>query len=256
MLIAVDIGNSSINIGYFLNLGLLIQKVATHPLLSDNEYSEIMSDFLRQNHIAKKGISCIISSVVASHTAVLINAVERLQVDKENILVVSHKMAAGLNLKVKMPEELGADRLANAVGAYAVYNQAVAVVDFGSATTITVVGKNADLIGGSIMPGIGLMNDVLAERTSKLARVFLEKPEAALGQDTIGCVRSGLMIGTAGAVERILEEIERETGYRFRVIVTGGHAHLVEPFIKRPHEVNLMLTLEGLRVIYAKNRTA
>ena len=257
MIIAIDIGNSAINIGYFLNSVLLSQKLATHPLLSASEYSKIMSDFMLQNHIVKKSISCIISSVVTSHTAVLINALEKLRVDKKkNILVLSHKMTTGLNLSIKDPEALGADRLANAVGAYAIYNEAVAVVDFGSATTITVVGKDADLIGGSIMPGIGLMNDVLAERTSKLARVLLERPDVALGRDTVGCIRSGLMIGTAGAVERVLEEIEKETGYGFRVVITGGYAHLVEAFMKRPHEVNPTLTLEGLREIYVKNRTA
>ena len=165
-------------------------------------------------------------------------------------------MDTGLNLKVKAPEELGTDRLADAAGAYAIYRGPVAVIDFGTATTITIVGKNADFIGGSIMPGIGLMNDVLAQRTSKLTKVPLEQPVPALGTDTAGCIRSGLLIGTAGAVERILDEIEKETGYIFRVVITGGYAHLVDPFIKRPHEMNVFLTHEGLREIYGKNRPA
>jgi type III pantothenate kinase len=106
------------------------------------------------------------------------------------------------------------------------------------------------------MAGIGLMNDMLAQRTSKLAKVALAQPESALGTDTEGCIRSGLLIGTAGAVERVLDEIEKETGYVFRLIITGGNAHLVDRFLKRPHELNLFLTLEGLREIYAKNRSA
>ena len=257
MLITIDIGNSTINIGYFLDSGLLIQKITTHPLRSAYEYSRLMLDFLKQNLIEKTFFSCIISSVVTTHTTVLKDAVAKLPENKENdILVLSHQMDTGLNLKVKVPEELGTDRLADAAGAYAIYRGPVAVIDFGTATTITIVGNNADFMGGSIMPGIGLMNDVLAQRTSKLTKVPLEHPVSALGTDTAECIRSGLLIGTAGAVERILDEIEKEAGYMFRVVITGGYAHLVNALIKRPHDVNVFLTHEGLREIYGKNRPA
>ena len=257
MLITIDIGNSTINIGYFLDSGLLVQKITTHPLRSADEYSRLMLDFFEQNHIEKTFFSCIISSVVTTHTTVLRDAVAKLPENKDNdILVLSPQMDAGLNLKVKAPEELGTDRLADAAGAYAIYREPVAVIDFGTATTITIVGKDSDFIGGSIMPGIGLMNDVLATRTSKLTKVLLEHPVPALGTDTAGCIRSGLLIGTAGAVERILDEIEKEAGYMFRVVITGGYAHLVDPLIRRPHDVNVFLTHEGLREIYGKNRTA
>ena len=257
MLITIDIGNSTINIGYFLDSGLLVQKITTHPLRSADEYSRLMLDFLEQNHIEKTFFSCIISSVVTSHTLVLRDAVEKLPWRKENeVLVLSHQMDTGLNLKIRAPEELGTDRLANAAGAYALYNGPVAVIDFGTATTITVVGINGDLIGGAIMPGVGLMNDMLAQRTSRLTKVTLEPPGPGLGTDTAGCIRSGLFIGTAGAVERILDEIETETGYKFRLVITGGYAQLMEPFVKRSHEMNLFLTHEGLKQIYAANRHA
>ena len=176
MLITIDIGNSTVNIGYFLDSGLLVQKITTHPLRSVDEYSRLMLDFFKENHIEKTFFSCIISSVVTSHTTVLRDAVAKLSENKDNdILVLSHQMDTGLNLKVKVPEELGTDRLADAAGAYAIYRGPVAVIDFGTATTITIVGRNADFIGGSIMPGIGLMNDVLAQRTSKLTKVPLER---------------------------------------------------------------------------------
>lgn len=257
MLITIDIGNSTINIGYFQDSGLLVQKIPTHPLRLADEYSRLMLDFFKQNHIEKTFFSCIISSVVTSHTTVLRDAVVNLSGNKDKeILILGHKMDIGLNLKVKAPEELGTDRLANAAGAYAIYRGAVAIVDFGTATTITIVGKNADFIGGSIMPGVGLMNDMLAQRTSKLTKVLLEQPVPALGSDTAGCIRSGLLIGTAGAVERVLDEIEKEVGYTFRVVMTGGYAHIMDTFIRRPHDVNVLLTHEGLREIYGKNRPA
>ena len=258
MLITIDIGNSTINIGYFLDSGLLVQKIATHPLRLADEYSRLMLDFFKQNHIEKTFFSCIISSVVTSHTTVLRDAVATLsENNKDNdILLLSHQMDTGLNLKVKGTEELGTDRLADAAGACAIYRGPVAVIDFGTATTITIVGKNADFIGGSIMPGIGLMNDVLAARTSKLTKVPLEQPVTALGTDTAGCIRSGLLIGTAGAVERILDEIEKETGYIFMVVITGGYAHLMDMLIRRPHDMNVFLTHEGLKEIYGKNKPA
>jgi len=106
------------------------------------------------------------------------------------------------------------------------------------------------------LPGIGLMGDALAQGTSKLSKILLEQPGPALGTDTAGCIRSGLLIGTAGAVERILDEIEKETGQQFGLVITGGYARLMDPLVTRPHKMNLSLTHEGLKQIYAANRHA
>jgi type III pantothenate kinase len=254
-LLAIDIGNSSINIGYFFDSALLVQKIATHPLSSVDEYRGNMENFLKQNLIEKSNFSGIISSVVTSHTAVLKGVAEELFGAKaEKIVILSHSMNTGLNLKIRVPEKLGTDRLANAAGAYNLYGEPVAVVDFGTATSITVVGKKSELIGGSILPGIGLMNDALFQGTSDLEKAVLEAGGTALGKDTAGAIRSGILFGTAGAVERILDEIERETGYAFRTVITGGHAHLVDSVLKRPHDLNPFLTLEGLKLIFARNK--
>jgi type III pantothenate kinase len=150
--------------------------------------------------------------------------------------------------------ELGADRIAGAVGACALYNPPVAVVDCGTATTITVVDRDANIIGGSIMPGLGLMNDMLEKGTSKLNSIVLGPPVTALGKDTEGCIRSGLFYGTGGAVERVLSEIEREAGCRFKLVITGGYGPMLAGFIMRPHELNPNLNLEGLKILYEKNR--
>ena len=255
MLIAVDIGNSSINIGYFTGSDLLVQKIATHPLMEDTEYSLILNDFLSQNHIEKNGFSCIISSVVSSHTNVLEAALQRLQVQGEpDVLIVSHEMETGLKYGIDRPFEMGTDRIADSVGACAMYKKPVAVIDCGTATTITVVDREGNIIGGSIMPGLGLMNCMLEKGTSKLGRVVLVPPESALGKDTEGCILSGLFYGTAGAVERILSEIERDTECISTVVMTGGFGEMLSGFIVRPHEINPLLTLEGLKILYAKNR--
>jgi len=255
MLIAIDIGNSSINIGYFTDKGLLTQKTATHPLRDVQEYRLILNDFLAQNNIEKKHISCIISSVVAGHTAVIEAALSGLA-GNPDVLIVGHNMDTGLRYKISNPEKLGADRIAGVAGACGFYKPPVAVVDCGTATTITAVDPDFNIIGGAIMPGLGLMNDALGKGTSGLQKIELMQPGPALGKDTEGCIRSGLFYGSAGAVERILSEIEGETGYGFTVVVTGGYGPLLAEFIKRAHEINPHLILEGLKILYDKNRHA
>jgi type III pantothenate kinase len=171
-------------------------------------------------------------------------------------MVVDFRMNTGLNLKVDEPDKLGSDRIADAVAADALYPAPVAVADFGTATTITAVDENHSLIGGSIMPGLGLMSSMLGKGTYLLSEVALTPPESALGKDTEGSIRAGLYLGTAGAVERILSEIEKEAGCTFRLVLTGGHCLAMERFITRRHELNPELTLEGLRMLYGKNRSS
>ena len=255
MLIAVDIGNSSINIGYFADKGLLVQRIDTHPLKDSGEYLSLIRNFLRQNCVEKGSLGGIISSVVSSHTSVFSEVLKRLSGTEETVLLtVSHEMNSGLTFRVPKPERVGTDRIANAVAAVELYGSPVAVADFGTATTITVVDREREFVGGSILPGLRLMNSALNAGTSQLKEVAIEAPLRALGVDTSECIRSGLFYGTAGAVERILKEIEEETGVSLKVVLTGGYARAVGRLLKRIHEVNSYLTLEGLRILYGKNR--
>jgi len=251
MLIAIDIGNSSINIGYFTETGLFVQKMATDPLLSPSQYSLLCSRFMKEKTIDKKPEGSIISSVVASHTMVLMNALKTLTSSKP--LVVRWTRRTGLEFAVPNPEKLGSDRIANAVAAYESYKSPVAVIDFGTASTITVVGRDARYIGGAILPGIRLMNASLAKGTSRLQKAPLMAPESALGIDTVHCIQSGLFYGTAGAVERILCEIEKENGFKLNVVVSGGFGELISGFLQRKHDLRPHLTLEGLKLIYMRN---
>lgn len=256
MIIAVDIGNSSINIGYFSDNGLLVQKYETHPPRNPWEYRKIVANFISQNHIEKERFGVIISSVVSGLSAVFEETFRLLVAPREEVTIVkaSGRMESGLIFDVENPGAMGTDRIANAVAACSLYGSPVAAVDFGTATTITVVDSQALLVGGAIMPGIGLMNEELEKGTSKLAKVALEPPVSALGKDTSRSILAGLFYGTAGAVERILSEIERERRTKFSVVVTGGYGPMVAKFIKRRHEINGTLTLEGLRILYEKNR--
>lgn len=253
-LIAVDIGNSSINIGYFTESELIVQKIETLPLRAHSEYCELIERFRGEKNIDKKTEGCIISSVVPGYTEVLRRALKELT--SVEPLLVSCKMKTGLAFRIPKPDELGTDRIADAVAAYELYKGPVAVVDCGTATTISVVGKDADYIGGSIMPGIGLMNNSLAKGTAKLSKVMLSPPESALGIDTEGCIQSGIFFGTAGATERLLSEMEKETGFALKVVVSGGYGSMISRFLRRAHILKPHLTIEGLKIIYLRNRDA
>jgi type III pantothenate kinase len=257
-LIAVDIGNSSINIGYFTNQERMVQKIRTDPLRNADAYCSIMGAFQSKNHIEKKPFNGIISSVVPGYIPVFKDVLERLS-DRDitpDIVMVSHRLDTGLGFAVRNPDELGADRIAGAVGAYERYKTHVAVIDFGTATTVTVVDADAQYIGGAIMPGLALMSEALATGTGKLKKIVLDPPSAALGIDTTGCIQSGIFYGSAGAVERVMEEIENKEQIHCKVVITGGFAKSMHDFIKRPHDIDQHLTLEGLRILYEKNRAA
>jgi len=254
MIIAIDIGNSSINIGFLENSDLFVKSIDTKQLMSPSECSELLDRFKREKNIDKSAAGSIISSVVPSYTNTWretlkgFTAVEPLR--------VNYKMNTGLNFDIPDPEQLGSDRIANAVAAYELYNCPVAAVDCGTATTISVTGKKKNYIGGAIIPGIRLMNESLAKGTSTLPEIPLVPPESALGIDTKKCIQSGLFYGTAGAIEKILDEIEKVTGLKLKVVVTGGYGEIIHSFLNRNHALRPHLTLEGLKILYLKNTHA
>jgi type III pantothenate kinase len=254
MIIAADIGNSAITIGYFTGLHLLVQHIQTQPLLPASAYLASINDFIRENNIEKIPEGIIISSVVPDHTDIIGEVLSGLA--SREPLFVRHTMKTGIHLAVPRPEELGSDRIANSVAAYEFYKSPVASVDCGTATTISVVGKDADYIGGAIMPGIRLMSESLAQGASQLPEVPVLPPDSVLGKDTVQCIQSGILYGTAGAIERIIEEIEHETGYTLKITVTGGYGKQVSGYLKRKHVVMPHLTLEGLRIIFLRNQNA
>ncbi len=254
MLIALDIGNSSISIGYFAGRSLFVQKIDTHPLMSSRRYLSLLRSFIEEKNIDKEPEGVIISSVVPGHTAVLKTVMKKLT--SVEPLELTAAVKTGLKFNIPEPEKLGPDRMANSVEAYKLFKTAVAVVDFGTATTISIVGPSMEYIGGSIMAGIRLMNQALESGASRLHEVELRPPGSALGTTTEKCIQSGLFYGTAGAVERLLYEIEREVGIDLKVVVTGGYGAMLSGFLSRNHVVVPYLTLNGLRTIYRRNKGA
>ncbi|MFZ5908231.1 MAG: type III pantothenate kinase [Nitrospirota bacterium] len=254
MLIAIDIGNSSITIGFFTDLGLSVQRLDTLPLRSAREYAVLIDSFLSENDREKTFAGGIISSVVPGHTSVLRETLKQLIPAAP--LIADHTLDTGISFDIPEPEGLGSDRIANAVAVHELYSGPVAVADFGTATAISII-NGSHFIGGAIIPGIRLMNESLALKTAQLPQATLLAPlRSALGTTTAHCIQSGLLFGTAGGVERIVSEIEQETGFSFRIIATGGYGSLVSPFLRREHALHPYLTLEGLRLLFTRNMHA
>ncbi len=253
ILLAVDIGNSTIGFGIFLNpiknTKLFIKKIPTHPILSAEAYKKIIAEII-EHFTHSPRIDSIISSVVPSIDRSIIEAIKNICGRKP--VIVSHKTDCGISFDVKRPEKIGADRIANAVAGFHYFKRPAAVMDFGTATTITVIGRQENLLGGTIMPGIDMMQMALYSGTAKLPPVQLKMPKTVLGKDTASAITSGIIHGTAGAAESLIKGMEKELGFRLKLVLTGGHANLMSHLIKRDHRLAPNLTFEGLRLIYLK----
>jgi type III pantothenate kinase len=247
-LIAIDIGNSSIDIGFFIGAGLFVQKIDTKPLLQSSEYSALFTGFIREKNIDKMPEGIIISSVVPGHTEAVAAAC-RILIGREP-LILSHKVKTGIDFQIEEPEKLGTDRIAASVGACNLFGTPIAVIDFGTAITLNFIGSGNKYKGGAIMPGLELMGKSLFSDTAQLPDVTVSKPMSPLGKDTAECIRSGIVYGTAGAVERIISETEKVEGESFKVVVTGGNAELIAPFLRKVDHIESALVLKGLRFIY------
>jgi type III pantothenate kinase len=252
MLLLIDIGNTNTTIGFHDNGE--IRNILHFKTISGGrnteEYSYILEGVISTQKLRKPG-GAALCSVVPDVTPFITNALKKSFDLKP--FIVNHDVNTGLEFLVKNVTELGADRIANAVAAYKRYKRDVIIIDFGTATTFCAVTEKGEYTGGAIMPGIALWAHALAEKTAKLPVISLRTPDSILGKNTRENIRSGVILGHAGAVERIIHDISEETGKEYTVLATGGLADLVTPYIKRIDHINPLLTLEGLRLIHEMN---
>ncbi|MBI4685374.1 MAG: type III pantothenate kinase [Nitrospirae bacterium] len=250
-IIAVDIGNSSIKIGLFRGLDLSVRKIETHPKKAISEYEAVINGLIKEKNIYNALLGVIISSVVPAHTEAFFKACKTL-ITREP-LILTHKIMTGIAFDIKEPERLGTDRIAASVGACELFEAPVAVVDFGTATTVNFIGENNVYKGGAIVPGVRLMKDALSGETAQLPDIDISIPIAPLGKDTTENILSGIIYGTAGAVERIIVDTERAETTIFKVVVTGGYSELFIPLLRRVDHIEPYLVLKGLKFIYERN---
>jgi type III pantothenate kinase len=172
-------------------------------------------------------------------------------------VIVSADIDLGVGVRYPSKKQIGADRLANAVGVVRLYGTPAIVVDFGTAVTFDIVNSSREYVGGVIAPGLASVTDYLYQRTALLPRIKLAEPASVIGKSTVAAMRVGAVIGYRGLVKEILQALKRERGMEKAVIVaTGGYGGLIAKKIPEIQHVNPLLTLEGLRFIYLRNRDA
>ena len=174
---------------------------------------------------------------------------------KIDSMILSTDINTGIKIALDNPKEAGADRIANAVGAYVLYKHPVIVVDLGTATTFDVVDSNGDFIGGIITLGVTSQLKALNKFTSKLPRIEVSLSNNAIGHNTNDAILSGVLRGTASMIDGLIEQCEKELGSKVIVVATGGYSGLISNYLKRPFDfINPTLTLEGLRYLYQINK--
>lgn len=254
MLLAFDIGNTSIHIGLWDGETLVdTWRIGVEREKLPDEYGVLILSLLDYGDIDARAITaCIIGCDVPP----LIPAFEQVcrKYFRVEPLLVGHGLRTGVRILYDNPRQLGADRIIDAVAASRLYGTPVIVVDFGTATVFDAVNENGDYLGGAIAPGIGIASEALFSRAAMLYRVQLERPPAAIGKNTVHAMQSGILFGYVGLVEGLVARFKRELGGNPPVVATGGLASLVASETDCIDIVNGDLTLIGLRLIYELNR--
>jgi len=255
MILLIDVGNTNITVGICDNDKITASwRMTTNKDLTSDEIGIILRNYFMLSNIDIKSIKgTIISSVVPPIMYSLTHAV-RKYVENDPI-VVNSKSKMGLTIKYDNPKEVGADRLVNAVGAINKYKAPVIIVDFGTATTFCAINKENEYLGGVILPGIKISLNALVEKTAKLPRIEIAKPEKIIGTSTVESMQSGMYYGYAGSVDNIVKKMKSELAYDdVTVIATGGLARMIAKESETIDVIDSGLTLEGLKIIY-KNET-
>ncbi|MDD4569799.1 MAG: type III pantothenate kinase [Tepidanaerobacteraceae bacterium] len=254
MILAIDVGNTNMVLGIYDDNRLLASyRIATHHEYTEDEYASVFDSLLQFNGINPKGFEGgIISSVVPTLTVTLGKMCDKYLFFKP--LLVGPGIKTGINIKYENPREVGADRIANAVAAYYKYGGPIIIIDFGTATTFDAITADFDYLGGAIAPGISISSEALFKSAARLYRVEIARSDKIIGKNTAASMQSGIYYGYIGLVENIVKKMKEEMGGgRINTVATGGLAPLICSGTKNIDTVDMMLTLDGLKMIYEKN---
>lgn len=254
MLLAIDIGNTNLVIGCIENDKILFKaRIATDRTRTSDQYGVEIKNMMEAYGVQVSDIDdCIIASVVPP----VFNSVKTgvWKVIGKQPMVVGPGLKTGLNIHVDVPSQVGSDRIVVAVAALAEYKAPLILMDLGTATTMDVIEPENVYMGGVILPGVKVALDALTSRAAQLPAISLDKPKSVVGKNTVDCMRSGMMYGTAASIDGLVERIEAELGHPATLIATGGMAQFVTPLCKREIILEKDLLLKGLNIIYKKNK--
>lgn len=254
MILVVDVGNSNVVLGGVRGDEIVFEaRVRTDGTKTSDEYCIDLKNILDIYGVDVKEVEgAIIASVVPQVLNTFQTAIRKLTGQKA--LVVGPGLKTGLNIAIENPAQTGADLVVGCVAALREHKAPLIVIDMGTATTIVVLDKNGALVGGSISPGVRISLDALTERTALLPGLQLDQPKKAIGRNTIDCMRSGVMLGTACMIDGLIERMEEELGYKTTIIATGGIAKFVVPMCRREIIYDKDLLVKGLAALYRDNK--
>ena len=254
MILAIDIGNTNIVLGCIEGKEILREaRMATDVIKTSDQYCAELKAMLDLLEIK---VSMIEGTIISSVVPPVLNSFKTaiIKLTGSTPLVVGPGIKTGLNILIDNPAMVGGDLIVGAVAALAEYQPPLLVIDMGTATTMIAIDAKGSFLGGSIFPGVKISAEALAGKTAQLPAISLEAPQKAIGRNTIDCMRSGLMMGTAAMLDGMVQRMEEELGSRATVVATGGIARFVLPMCRRGMVYDKDLLLKGLRIIYENNR--
>ncbi len=253
MIVAVDIGNTNIVVGFMDNERIYSSlRISTDRKKTWQEYLIMLKVHMQHEGILRDSLQGgIVSSVVPSLRQVFRTCIEELSSAK--CLVVGPGIKTSLNIKMDNPSSLGSDLVVDAVAAIDLYGSSLAIFDLGTATTMSVIDKDRNYVGGCICTGLRIGVDALSGGTSSLPYIDLSDPGKIIGKNTLDCMKSGAILGHAAMMDGLLTRAEEELGYELQGVATGGLVSLVLPYCKKNIKGVPDLLLHGLRLLYEKN---
>lgn len=258
MLLALDVGNTNITLGLFRGEEELIRtwRLSTDRERTADEYGSIIVGLLQTADLSHQDVAAMVVACVVPPAAAPLREMARRYFHTDP-LFVEPGVRTGIAIVTDNPQEVGADRIANAVSAFGRHGGPAVVVDIGTATTFDAISAKGEYLGGAIAPGIGIASEALFSRTAKLPRVELRRPTHVIGRNTVASIQSGLVFGYAalidGLVMRLTRELAPPDGEGVRVIGTGGHSDVLADEIRTIQFLEPDLTLDGLRRIWRRN---